>query len=118
MVSVELMNKRELKFMRITDYLPTGKENAISSKALAALLGFDTVRELQRAIERERQSGAVILSTCSDGGGYYLSNDPLEIAAFIRTLHNRANNMLRSVESAQVALNNLTEQEKKKRREE
>ena len=75
--------------MRITDYLPTGKENAISSKVLAALLGFDTVRELQRAIERERQSGSVILSTCSDGGGYYLSNDPLEIATLNALLSKR-----------------------------
>lgn len=93
--------------MKITDYLPTGRKNAIPSKALADLLGFDTVRDLQKAIERERQVGAVILSTCSDGGGYYLSNDPLEIAAFIRTLHNRANSTLRSLESAQAALDEL-----------
>lgn len=93
--------------MKISDYLPTDRENAIPSKALADLLGFDTVRDLQKAIERERQAGAVILSTCSDGGGYYLSNDPLEIAAFIRTLHNRANNTLRSLESAQAALDEL-----------
>ena len=51
--------------MKITDYLPTGKENAIPSKTLAEILGFDTVRELQKAIERERQAGAVILSTCT-----------------------------------------------------
>ena len=57
--------------MKITDYLPTGKENAIPSKTLAEILGFDTVRELQKAIERERQAGAVILSTCTECGGYY-----------------------------------------------
>lgn len=104
------MSEREREPMKITDYLPTGKENAIPSKELAVRLGFYTVRDLQRAVERERQSGAVILSTCTDGGGYYLSDDPLEIAAFIRTLNNRANNTLRSLESAQTALDNMTRQ--------
>lgn len=113
MVFGVLMSEREREPMKITDYLPTGKENAIPSKELAARLGFDTVRDLQRAVERERQSGAVILSTCSDGGGYYLSNDPLEIAAFIRTLNTRANNTLRSLESARAALDELTGQDRR-----
>lgn len=96
--------------MKITDYLPTGKENAIPSKALADMLGFDTVRELQKAIERERQAGAVILSTCTDGGGYFLPANESEIRAFIRTLSNRAKNTHRSMESAQDALDEMTGQ--------
>ncbi len=108
-----LMSEREHESMKISDYLPTGKENAVPSKELAARLGFDTVRDLQRAVERERQSGAVILSTCTDGGGYYLSDDPLEIAAFIRTLNTRASNTLRSLESARAALDELTGQDRR-----
>ena len=90
--------------MKITDYLPTGKENAIPSKTLAEILGFDTVRELQKAIERERQAGAVILSTCTEGGGYFLPANETEIREFIRTLSNRAKNTRRSMDSALDAL--------------
>ena len=96
--------------MKITDYLPTGKENAIPSKTLAEILGFDTVRELQKAIERERQAGAVILSTCTEGGGYFLPANETEIREFIRTLSNRAKNTRRSMESALDALDGLTGQ--------
>ncbi|WP_154658735.1 hypothetical protein [Agathobaculum desmolans] len=96
--------------MRISEYLPTGKENAIPSRALADMLGFDTVRELQKAIERERQSGAVILSTCTEGGGYFLPANETEIREFIRTLSNRAKNTRRSMESALDALDGMTGQ--------
>ncbi|MBC5725919.1 hypothetical protein H8S45_10680 [Agathobaculum sp. NSJ-28] len=96
--------------MKITDYLPTGKENAIPSKTLAEILGFDTVRELQKAIERERQAGAVILSTCTEGGGYFLPANETEIREFIRTLSNRAKNTRRSMESALDALDGMTGQ--------
>ena len=96
--------------MKITDYLPTGKENAIPSKTLAEILGFDTVRELQKAIARERQAGAVILSTCTEGGGYFLPANETEIREFIRTLSNRAKNTRRSMESALDALDGMTGQ--------
>ena len=96
--------------MRISEYLPTGKENAIPSRALADMLGFDTVSELQKAIERERQSGAVILSTCTEGGGYFLPANETEIREFIRTLSNRAKNTRRSMESALDALDGMTGQ--------
>lgn len=96
--------------MRISEYLPTGKQNAIPSKALADMLGFDTVRELQKAIERERQAGAVILSTCTEGGGYFLPANETEIREFIRTLSNRAKNTRRSMESALDALDGMTGQ--------
>ena len=96
--------------MKITDYLPTGTENAIPSKTLAEILGFDTVRELQKAIERERQAGAVILSTCTEGGGYFLPANETEIREFIRTLSNRAKNTRRSMESALDALDGMTGQ--------
>lgn len=96
--------------MKISEYLPIGKENAIPSKTLAEILGFDTVRELQKAIERERQAGAVILSTCTEGGGYFLPANETEIREFIRTLSNRAKNTRRSMESALDALDGMTGQ--------
>ena len=94
--------------MKVFDSLHYGKENAIPSKALAKALGFQSVRDLQKQIERERAAGAVILSDpCC--GGYYLSNDPHELRRFTRTLNARAKNTLRAAESAQRALDAATE---------
>ena len=94
--------------MKVFDYLRHGKENAIPSKTLAKALGFQSVRDLQKQIERERAAGAVILSDPC-GGGYYLSNDPDELRRFTRTLNARAKNTLRAAESAQRALDAATE---------
>lgn len=94
--------------MKVFDSLRYGKENAIPSKTLAKALGFQSVRDLQKQIERERAAGAVILSDPC-GGGYYLSNDPHELRRFTRTLNARAKNTMRAAESAQRALDAATE---------
>ena len=93
--------------MKVFDSLCYGKENAIPSKALAKALGFQSVRDLQKQIERERAAGAVILSD-SHGAGYYLSKDPVELRRFTQTLNARAINTLRAAESAQRALDSAT----------
>lgn len=86
----------------VQEVLQSGKDNAISSEALADRLGFDSVRSLQKEIERERKAGAVILSTCENGGGYFLPECNREVKQFIRTLENRASNTLAALESAKT----------------
>lgn len=97
--------------MKVYDSLRYGKENAIPAKTLATALGFRSVRELQKAVERERAAGAVILSDPC-GGGYYLSDDPEELRRFTQTLNARARNTMRAAESAQRALDAATGQER------
>ena len=96
---------------RVRDSLRYGKAAAIASKPLAEALGFRSVRDLQKQIEKERSAGAVILSDPC-GGGYYLSDDPEELRRFTRTLNARARNTLRAAESAQRALDAATGQER------
>ncbi len=84
----------------VMDVLQTGKENAISARDLCTYLGLNSVRELQHVICRERQAGAVILSTCQDGGGYFLPETDQEVRQFIRTLENRAKNTFAALRSA------------------
>lgn len=93
----------------VYDALPYGRENAIPSKMLAQILGFRSVRDLQKAVERERAAGAVILSD-THGGGYYLSEDPDELRRFTQTLYARARNTMKAAESAQRALDAATGQ--------
>lgn len=97
--------------MKVQSTLLYGKENAIPSKVLAEVLGFRSVRELQKAVEAERAAGAVILCD-SQGAGYYLSNDPEELRAFTRTLNARAKNTMKAAISAQMALDVATGQER------
>lgn len=96
--------------MKIYDSLRHGRENAIPSKTLAKAMGFRSVRDLQKAVERERAAGAVILSDPC-GGGYYLSEDPDELRRFTRTLTARAKNTIKAAQSAQRALDAATGQE-------
>ena len=97
--------------MKVYKSLQYGRENAIPSKTLAEVLGFRSIRELQKVVELERAAGAVILSDPC-GGGYYLSDDPEELRRFTRTLNARARNTLRAAESAQRALDAATGQER------
>lgn len=90
----------------ISDFLTAGKRNAVSSQRLADLSGCKSVRELQQIVAIERAAGAVILSTCENGGGYFLP-DPEnlgEVKAFIQTLENRGKNTLMALESARAYL--------------
>lgn len=84
----------------VMEALHTGKENAINAQALCDYLGFNSVRELQNEIARERKAGAVILSTCQEGGGYFLPSNNREVRQFIRTLENRAKNTFEALRSA------------------
>ena len=93
----------------VYESLQYGRENAVKSADLAKRLGFKTVRELQKQVEAERTAGYVILCD-SQGAGYYLSNDPVELRRFTRTLNARAANTLRAAESAQRVLDAATGQ--------
>ena len=97
--------------MKVQGSLLYGRENAIPSKVLAEALGYPSTRELQKQIEKERAAGAVILSD-SHGGGYYLSNDPEELRRFTRTLNARARNTIKAAQSAQMALDAVTGQQR------
>ncbi len=102
------MNSKRLfwvMLLKIVDFLPRGTENAVPSRYLADMLGFRSVRDLQKAIEQERAAGAVILSIGT--GGYFLLGSPEEIRRFIRTLSSRARNTDKALESARAELQRI-----------
>lgn len=94
----------------VMEALQTGKENAISAQELCTYLKFDSVRELQKEIARERKAGAVILSTCHEGGGYFLPGSDQEVKQFIKTLENRARNTFAALHSAKGLLRQQEEE--------
>lgn len=96
---------------KVYSALSYGVGSAIKSKDLARLLGFKSVRELQKEVEAERAAGFVILSDPC-GAGYYRSNDPEELRRFTQTLIARAKNTANAAKSAQMALDAVTGQER------
>lgn len=93
----------------IKDHLEHGEQNAIKAPELARMLGFTTTRELQQAIHRERESGAVILSS---GAGFFLPSEDEqqakgELQRFIASLSSRALNTLGVLKTAKRVLRRL-----------
>ena len=90
----------------ITRLLLHGSENATSTEELVRLTGLSSARLVQKQIEAERKSGAVILS--STFGGYYLPDDGSkgqnEIRDFVRQMDSRSINIQLATDSARKAL--------------
>lgn len=84
--------------MRIFDLLPTGKENAISSRKLCEIVGVND-RQLRKMILNERESGLLIMSNAGKGG-YYLPATESEIDDFIRMNEKQAFTRLKMTKSA------------------
>ena len=99
--------------MNIYEHLLPGKENALTPEYLAAKCNLSSVRLLQKAIEKERRSGKVILSSTVTPGGYYLpaEGDIAEVRRFIRTLENRGSKTLSILESAKELLRELEDKQ-------
>ena len=94
----------------VIEFLKAGKDNVIPSKQLAKLTGGGNVRDLRALVSKERQQGAVILSTSRNGGGYYLPADAEEVREFVRTLDARARHTFLALRSARKYLRELEEQ--------
>ena len=91
----------------IEQLLLPGAENAVTTRQLLAATGIRHVADLQRQIERERAAGALILSKCYDGGGYYLPASRDEIIRYERTLRRRALSTLRTLRAARRVLKDV-----------
>lgn len=94
--------------MNITDYIPTGKRNAVNLEYLKTATG-KTAREIARLIREARFDGAVIL-TGSKGGYWQLDeadSDAIEqLEAFTRYMDSK--NTYSAVKSAKDALRRLS----------
>lgn len=93
----------------VKEILKTGKANSLSTEYLASRLGLSSARGLQKQVEKERREGAVILSTSTPPGGYYLPDNRREVVEFIRTLENRADGTLEALNSAKKYLKEFGE---------
>lgn len=78
--------------MKITDFIPVGKENAVTREQLRLRLNLPD-RKIRQMIEDARRDGALIINE-SDGAGYYQSEELGELKRQFRTNRNRAMSIL------------------------
>ena len=87
--------------MDILEYIPKGKENAISTQTLMKVFNC-SMREIRLVIASARNNGAVICSF--SGGGYYYPLTREELSESINTLQGKANSIYIMLHSQKKAL--------------
>lgn len=75
-----LFEDEPVKFSEILEYIPEGKENAVSMRYLADLLNKDT-REIREKVLKARIDGHVIIG---DENGYYKPSCEADLIGWIR----------------------------------
>lgn len=78
---------RTAEMVNIIDYIPFGKENAISRNELVRLTGLED-RAVRKLINKLRADGEIILSS-SHRAGYWRSDNPVEIEQYLRECDSR-----------------------------
>lgn len=88
--------------MNITDFIPTGRANAITADELAARTGV-TKREVRKQILHARCNGEPICSSSESGGfsGYYLPSDANEARVYYRQQTSRINSGMRALSAVE-----------------
>lgn len=91
----------------VKELLRKGKRNAITTDELMRACRLDHRRDLTMQIARERAAGAIICSTTSGQGGYYLPENKEEVVEFINSMSNRAKNTFKAVTAARKYLKQI-----------
>ena len=86
--------------MNITDYIPTGQNNAVSADSLCTALNIDR-RTVRRLISSAQENGAVILNM-QDGRGYFVPADDESqlVDDYIKQESARARSIFRKLRTA------------------
>lgn len=86
--------------MNITDYIPTGQNNAVSVDSLCTALNIDR-RTVRRLISSAQENGAVILNM-QDGRGYFVPADDESqlVDDYIKQESARARSIFRKLRTA------------------
>lgn len=79
--------------MNITDFIGTGRENAVKRSELVTILNLPD-RQVRKLIQEARDRGEIIINDQS-GAGYYTTSDVGELKRQLRQSENRAFSLLR-----------------------
>lgn len=85
----------------IADYLGHDRGSARKGRDLCAMLHTDS-RTLRQRIEVERRNGAAIVA--DNRSGYWLTDDPAEAQAFVRSMRRRAHEILKTAQAVEKSM--------------
>lgn len=91
--------------MNILDYIPYGKENAITRSELVFKIGLSD-RKVRNLIADARRETVII--NLQDGGGYYIPTDRAEIERYLKQETHRAKSIFYRLKSARRALKDVS----------
>ena len=84
----------------IAGLLLYGPENGLTLQDLRRVTGWPE-RTIRKEIEAERRVGALIIS--DNRNGYFLTDDPIEAAKFVRSMRHRAAQIRRTAAAIEKA---------------
>ncbi len=95
----------------VLSLLHEGKENALSARQLAEILGTSP-RAITKKVEGLRQCGAPICaSSCGDSGGYYIAVDDCELEAYIARRDRRSKTIAKATTAMRDTLDAMRGQQ-------
>lgn len=95
---------------QVADILPHGAANAIDGQTLATAMGFKSVRELSKRIERERRAGQPICAAVSGEHKGYFLGDPDELRLYLHSLDRRLREVRRTRDACSETLHRMSGQ--------
>ena len=97
---------------QVADVLLFGVENAVDGQTLVTILGYRTLRELSREIQRERAAGhPICAAVAGDRRGYYLAATPDELQRYIKALDRRIRAVRKTRDACGDTLRRMSGQE-------
>ena len=96
--------------MPIIDYIPIGREDAISARKLAELLDT-TPRAVTKSIEALRLRKIPICASSDSEGGYYRPRDANELSSYLAQRNHRARTVAQATLAMTDALDEMRGQE-------
>ena len=84
--------------INLMNFLAEGEENAITTRALCTILGWNS-REVTLCVNALRRSGKVI---CSSERGYFLPADLSDVQHFYRQMQSRQREIAKAAQSARA----------------
>ena len=94
--------------MNIVDYIPTGKDQAISRRRLVRLTGLSD-RKVRDAIAKARRHTCIIND--QDGNGYYIPKHKSEVENYIKQETHRAEMIFYNLNGAKEFYNEMEGQQ-------
>lgn len=93
------------------DYLPHDPDKAVTARELSDWLGISP-RYVTRQIQAVRKAGISVCASCGEPLGYFITDDPVILARYIKTLEGRLREIHATLTALTRTLDTMTGQQR------